>query len=139
MSYSDIPKKYFTHSWVKSGHIQGFLRLSCRMFARTHPFKHLLWWLLSGTRGGTNRAQIILALREMPRNANQLAEVLQLDYKTVRHHLGVLQKNRVITLAGERYGTTYFLTAEMEANFKLFEEIWERIGRREKKDGRSGS
>ncbi len=49
-----------------------------------------LWYVLSGTRGGANRARILRALDERPRNANQLAEDLDLDYKTVRHHLEVL-------------------------------------------------
>ncbi len=52
--------------------------------------KRLLWWLIAGTRGGVNRARIILALHDLPSNANQLAEHLGLDYKTIRHHLDVL-------------------------------------------------
>jgi predicted ArsR family transcriptional regulator len=33
---------------------------------------------------------IIATLKEMPRNASQLADELGLDYKTTWHHLGVL-------------------------------------------------
>ncbi len=100
------------------------------MSAWSHPFNKMLWWLLSGTRGGVNRARIIMALKEMPQNANQLAESLGLDYKTVKHHLDALTKNRVITLTGERYGTMYFLSTEMDENYGLFEEIWKKIGRK---------
>jgi len=56
-----------------------------------------------------------------------------MDYKTIRHHLGVLQKNGVITTVGEGYGLTYFLSSEVEENYALFEEIWERIGNRVKR------
>jgi DNA-binding transcriptional ArsR family regulator len=73
------------------------------------------------------RAQIIKALRETPQNANQLANLLKLDYRTIRHHLKVLEKNRIITSAGDRYGTTYFLSPAMEENYALFEEILKRI------------
>lgn len=49
--------------------------------------KQLLWWLIAGSEGGYNRAQIIHVINEHPCNANQLAKELELDYKTIRHHL----------------------------------------------------
>ncbi len=51
----------------------------------------VLWYVLTGTRGGENRVRILKTVEEQPRNANQLAETLDLDYKTVRHHLDVLR------------------------------------------------
>jgi DNA-binding transcriptional ArsR family regulator len=94
----------------------------------------LLWWLIAGTRGGVNRARIIRALRQTPQNANQLADQLELDYRTVRHHLKLLQKNGIITSAGESYGITYFLSLEMEENYALFEEILNKIWKKEKRE-----
>jgi len=93
------------------------------MSASARPFKYLLGWLIVGTRGGLSRAKIIETLKETPQNANQLANLLELDYRTIRHHLGVLEKNRMITSAGEGYGITYFLSPAMEENYALFEEI----------------
>ena len=90
--------------------------------------KKLLWWLIAGSKGGINRARMIHKLNERPYNANQLAEVLELDYKTVRHHLKVLEKNSVIISQGDKYGAIYFLTTIMEENFEIFEEIWSQIG-----------
>src|SRR5215470_13456276 len=52
--------------------------------------KRLLWYLLGGTRGGPTRAEVLRILRERPLNANQLAETMRVDYKTIQHHLGVL-------------------------------------------------
>ncbi len=72
---------------------------------------------------------IIAALKEMPRNANQLAGDLRLDYKTIRHHLEVLAKNRLISSIGENYGTTYSLSSELKENYSLFEEIWRKSGK----------
>lgn len=100
------------------------------MASRSRPFKHLLQWLIAGTRGGANRAQIIIAIREEPRNANQLANLLGVDYRTIRHHLDVLEKNGLITSMGEQYGKMYFLSNELEANFEVFEEIWNGIGKK---------
>jgi len=87
----------------------------------------LLGWLIAGTRGGLTRAKIIKALKETPQNANQLANLLGMDYRTIRHHLEVLEKNKIITLMGEGYGTTYFLSQMMEENYALFEEILNKI------------
>jgi DNA-binding transcriptional ArsR family regulator len=89
--------------------------------------RYLLGWLIAGTRGGGTRAKIIQILKETPQNANQLANQLAMDYRTIRHHLEVLQKNRIITSAGEGYGTTYFLSPAMEENYVLFEEIMKKI------------
>jgi DNA-binding transcriptional ArsR family regulator len=101
--------------------------------ANTRGLKYLLGWLIAGTRGGSTRAQIIKTLRETPQNANQLANLLKMDYRTIRHHLNVLQKNKLITSAGERYGTTYFLSSVLEDNYTLFEEIMNKIGEKEKR------
>ena len=90
----------------------------------------LLWWLLAGTRGGANRARIIMTLSERPDNANQLAETLGLDYKTVRHHLDILLKHGVIVTQGDGYGRMFFLSRDMEANYDEFNEIWARIGKK---------
>jgi DNA-binding transcriptional ArsR family regulator len=56
-----------------------------------------------------------------------LATSLKLDYRTIRHHLEVLKKNKLIVSAGEGYGTTYFLSPVMEENYALFEEILKKI------------
>jgi DNA-binding transcriptional ArsR family regulator len=104
------------------------------MSASARPLKYLLGWLIAGTRGGLTRSRIISALREAPRNANQLANLLEMDYRTIRHHLKVLQKNRIVTSAGEGYGTTYFLSPVMEENYALFEEIVDKIWKKEKRE-----
>jgi DNA-binding transcriptional ArsR family regulator len=100
------------------------------MSAGNRPFRYVLGWLIAGTRGGLTRTKIIDALKESPRNANQLATLLSMDYRTMRHHLKVLEKNRIITSAGEGYGTTYFLTQVMEENYGVFEEFRNKIWKR---------
>jgi DNA-binding transcriptional ArsR family regulator len=94
---------------------------------RARSLRYLLGWLIAGTRGGPTRAKIIEILKETPQNANQLANQLGMDYRTIRHHLKVLEKNRVVTTAGEGYGTTYFLSPAMEENYGIFEEIVKRM------------
>lgn len=93
--------------------------------------KQLAWYVLAGTRGSPNRVKIVLALRERPYNANQLAELLGLDYKTVRHHLQVLVENNIVTLAGkpDSYAAPWVLSDFMEHNFEYFTGIWAGSGK----------
>ena len=85
--------------------------------------KRLLWYLFAGSRGGENRIRIIDVLKERPRNMNQLAEILGVDYKAVQHHIGVLEKNNMVTKIGEKYGVLYFLSNYLEANIEAFNEV----------------
>jgi len=104
------------------------------MSVRVRPLKYLLGWLIAGTRGGVTRAKILETLRENPQNANQLANLLGMDYRTIRHHLKILQKNRIITSVGNGYGTTYFLSTEMEENYGIFEEILNKLWKKQKRE-----
>jgi len=62
-------------------------------------------------------------------NANELSEALDLDYKTIRHHLRVLQKNSLVTTMGSGYGTMYFPSDLLEEHVETFEKIWAQIGK----------
>lgn len=84
-----------------------------------------LWYLIAGTRGGENRARIVRLLDERPRNANQLADELDVDYNTITHHLDKLTDHDVVEPGGDDYGTLYFLTDRFERNRETFEEITE--------------
>ena len=62
-------------------------------------------------------------------NANQLAENLKVDYKTVQHPLRVLEENGLVAPSEKgAYGAMIFLTPKMEEAFPFLEEIWSNIG-----------
>ncbi len=93
--------------------------------------KNLLWYLIAGTKGGETRGKIIDFLKNKPSNANRIAEMLKLDYKTVRHHLEVLEKNNIIVAVNKGgYGAVYFLSELMQSNIQIFNEIWEQFGKK---------
>lgn len=86
--------------------------------------ERVLWYLIAGTRGGYNRARIVRLLAKRPFNAHQIAEELKLNYKTVTHHLELLQRHEIVVKGvDEAYGSPYFLTKMMEHNLPVLEEI----------------
>lgn len=87
----------------------------------------VLWYLLAGTRGGENRARIIRALRERPRNANQLADHLDLDYNTVRYHLDMLTDHDVLEASGDQYGRIYLPTDRFDHHAETFDRITDQL------------
>jgi len=76
-----------------------------------------------GHTGGPNRARILEALDDRPRNANRLAEDLDLAYNTVRHHLDVLADNDVVTSTDAEYGTVYFPSDRARVHWETVETI----------------
>ena len=92
--------------------------------------KRLLYYLFAGTRGGPSRVEIIKTIEDRPLNANQLAQALKVDYKTVQHHVRVLEENGLIVPSEKgTYGAVLFLTPKMEEALPILNEIWSKIGR----------
>jgi DNA-binding transcriptional ArsR family regulator len=94
--------------------------------------KRVLWFLFAGSRGGENRIRIIDFLKKRPYNINQLADALGVDYKLVQHHIGVLERNNMVTKAGEKYAVLYFVSNYLEANIEAFNEIQAAIEKQNK-------
>src|SRR2546425_11916990 len=86
-------------------------------------WKRLLWYVLAGSRGGPNRGRIINLLRREPYNINKLAEALQVHYRAAEHHIRALEKNHLVSSAGEKYGKLCFLSPEMTAHLPLHNEV----------------
>ena len=74
-------------------------------------------WLLEGSRGGKLRAKILLLLKEKPLNPNQLARLLGVNYRTISHHLKVLEEHGLVKKLRNSHGAPYVLT-------ELSERIW---------------
>ena len=113
-----------------------FLRTTAREDSKASLYgekylKRLLWYLFAGTRGGPSRAEIIRAIQNRPSNANQLAQILHVDYKTIQHHVRVLEDNGLVVPSDKgTYGAVLFLTPKMEEALPILDEIWSKIGRR---------
>ena len=86
-------------------------------------FRSLMWYVLFGTRGGPNRRRILDELLRSPANAHQLAGALGLDYRTVRHHLKLLERSgAVVRPVGDAYATPYEIAASTAAYLETVRE-----------------
>ncbi len=88
---------------------------TCPMYAR------IRWLLVESRGGGPIRSKILLLLRERPTNINRIAKELNMDYKTVKHHLELLEKNGLVKRLGLRYGDVYFIE---DNAYKHWDELY---------------
>ncbi|WP_316504180.1 winged helix-turn-helix domain-containing protein [Nitrosopumilus sp.] len=90
-------------------------------------FKMILWSIIAGTRGGANRVKILNLIKDTPSNANKIATVLNLDHKTVIHHVKILSKNNLVVKAEKAYAAEFELSQIMKENQIALEEIMQKI------------
>ncbi len=64
--------------------------------------------VFTGMGGRYTRLRIICAITEEPMNTLELSKKLDLDYKTIKHSIKVLETNSLIVREGEGYGDTFF-------------------------------
>lgn len=91
-----------------------------------NSFQQVLYWLISGSKGGLSRAKILYSLEKEPMNSHALSQKVKLDYKTVQHHLKVLSENQLVVKTGGRYGQVFFLSPELKENWSLFKKMFDK-------------
>jgi len=122
-----IPDRFVLHFYAIGTGTIALLRPIKVVNRVLDAFERLLWWLFAGSAGAKTRALVISAIREEPRNAQQLSEALRLDYTTVRHHLKVMEQNRLVITEGSSYGKLYFVSDSMEAHWQSLQSILQRV------------
>ena len=89
---------------------------------------NLLFYIFAGTRGGITRLCIIMKLLERPRNHNQLAKDLGIDYKAIKHHMSVLEHNNMVLRIGDnRYGAPYCISDLLEMNLGVLDGVIDKL------------
>jgi len=109
--------------------VKNMLTLKARTIkAKSHLQTKIVFWILFvGSRGRTNRIRIMSALREKPRNRNQLATELGIEYKAIQHHIKVLEGNNLVKKIGNHYGMIYYVSTLFENSEAVFDEIVARL------------
>ena len=85
--------------------------------------KQELSYLMLGQQGGENRIKILESIKDRSYNLNQLSNVLNLNYRTVKHHIEILLEHDLIVSSGEGYGDVYFISPKLEKNYDVLKEI----------------
>lgn len=112
--------------WIAARRVASRTKSKSASLLRTpdvDSFGRVLWWLFGSSAGAATRARVVTALRTEPKNAQQLANELGLDYTTVRHHLKVLRQNFLIESTGEHYGQVYSISPSLEGRWAELESI----------------
>ncbi len=90
-------------------------------------FKRELSFLMLGQQGGENRIKILELLRERSYNLNQLANKLDLNYRTIKHHIDVMLDYGIIESSGEGYGQVYFISPKLEENYDMLKDMKKKL------------
>jgi len=93
--------------------------------------------VFTGMGGRYTRLRIICAITEVPMNTLELSKKLDLDYKTIKHNIKVLEKNNLIVREGEGYGDMFFVSEIIPSNlstlYVVIRKVEAKLDKSEKK------
>ena len=93
--------------------------------------------VFTGMGGRYTRLRIICAITEDPMNTMELSKKLDMDYKTIKHSIGVLEKNNLIVRAGEGYGDLFFpsdlISSNLPTLYSVIRKVEAKLEKSEKK------
>jgi len=85
--------------------------------------KHLIQFAFVTSKGRVNRVRLMLLLKNEPLNAHQLTKRLEINYKAVQHHINFLERNKLVSKIGTKYGAVYLPSTLLKENMTIFNEI----------------
>ncbi len=98
--------------------------------------KELFSSVFTGMGGRYTRLRIICAITEDPMNTLEISKKLNLDYKTIKHSINVLEKNNLIVRQGEGYGDMFFpsemLTSNLPTLYVVIRKVESKLDRDKK-------
>lgn len=82
---------------------------------------------------GVERVRLLSVLNDRPRSDYELANVFNLDYRTIKHHLAALLEGNPVQTNSKLYGNIYLLTDRARHEWRTIATI-PRIGVAERED-----
>ena len=67
--------------------------------------------------------KIVKKLMDNPANINSISQSLNLNYRTVEHHIRFMEKNDLIVSEGDKYGRVYFISSLLISNYEKLNEM----------------
>ena len=93
--------------------------------------------VFTGMGGRYTRMRILCAITEVPMNTLELSKKLDVDYKTIKHNINVLEKNNLIVREGEGYGDMFFpsdvISSNLSTLYVVIRKVEAKLGKSEKK------
>ncbi len=103
------------------------------MINNNRPIRQLLNMANHRNKRRQNPSPNNQSTKNKPTKLKPTSHILKVNYKTIRHHLTILEKNKLVISAGNHYSTAHFLSELMEENYDLFEEITNKTGETRKR------
>jgi DNA-binding HxlR family transcriptional regulator len=83
--------------------------------------------VFTGMGGRYTRLRIICAITEEPMNTLELSKKLELDYKTIKHSIKVMETNNLIVRKGEGYGDIFFPSDKITTNLPTLYSVIRKV------------
>lgn len=90
---------------------------------KSNYFNKELSNLILGRKGGKTTIKIIDRILKQPYNLNQLSNELNLDYKTIKYHMNLILKSKLVVQGEMKYGSLYYPTQKLINNLSDYEQI----------------
>ncbi|MEM0127523.1 MAG: winged helix-turn-helix domain-containing protein [Thermoplasmatales archaeon] len=90
--------------------------------------RRLFYYLFVYSRGAVLRSRIVLMLMERPMNKNELSTGLNVNYRTVEHHISVLIKNKVLDGDFRKYNSLFYINDGMREYLYSSVEFLRKMG-----------
>jgi len=84
--------------------------------------KKALFWLLIASKGGETRLRILNLLLKNPMNKNEISKALNVNYRTVVHHVEMMIDNNIV-IEDKRYGGLVYVNTMLEEELRKVVEM----------------
>ncbi|MEM0074109.1 MAG: winged helix-turn-helix domain-containing protein [Thermoplasmatales archaeon] len=81
---------------------------------KDREIKRLFYYLFVYSRGAALRSRIVLMIMEKPMNKNEIRNRLNVNYRTVEHHISVLVKNKILDGDFRKYNSIFYINDQMK-------------------------